>query len=115
MREAASRRSRRKGAGEDRQTENRASLYDEVTARIVSELDAGRSPWVQPWVASAEGGSPAAGPGLQRTALTARNSPGHTVLILLCTVIPPGLPSPSWLTNTPPPSSGRALLTAQPG
>src|SRR3546814_1569682 len=31
MREAASRRSRRKGAGEDRQTENRASLYDEVT------------------------------------------------------------------------------------
>src|SRR3546814_20003850 len=42
MREAASRRSRRKGAGEDRQTENRASLYDEVTARIVSELEIGR-------------------------------------------------------------------------
>src|SRR3546814_5161832 len=82
MREAASRRSRRKGAGEDRQTENRASLYDEVTARIVSELEAGRLPWVQPWGASAEGGSPAAGPGLPRNALTARNYSGVNVLIL---------------------------------
>src|SRR3546814_13475415 len=42
MREAANRRSRRKGAGEDRQTENRANLYDEVTGRIISELEAGR-------------------------------------------------------------------------
>ena len=29
--------------------EPRASLYDEVTARIVAELEAGRFPWVQPW------------------------------------------------------------------
>src|SRR3546814_1772273 len=97
MREAASRRSRRKGAGEDRQTENRASLYDEVTARIVSELEAGRLPWVQPWGASAEGGSPAAGPGLPRNALTARNYSGVNVLILWGAVIEHGWPSQSWL------------------
>jgi len=27
----------------------RGSLYDEVTARIISELEEGRIPWVQPW------------------------------------------------------------------
>ena len=26
----------------------RASLYDEITTKIISELDAGRLPWVQP-------------------------------------------------------------------
>lgn len=26
----------------------RASLYDEVTNRIIAELEAGRFPWVQP-------------------------------------------------------------------
>src|SRR3546814_1430052 len=71
MREAANRRSRRKGAGEDRQTENRANLYDEVTGRIISELEAGRLPWVQPW-----GSTGSAGPGLPRNALTARNYSG---------------------------------------
>src|SRR3546814_16628393 len=106
MREAASRRSLRKGAGEDRQTENRASLYDEVTARIVSELEAGRLPWVQPWGASAEGGSPAAGPGLPRNALTARNYSGVNVLILWGAVIEHGWPSQSWLTYAQAPSAG---------
>ncbi|MFB0875930.1 MULTISPECIES: ArdC family protein [unclassified Sphingobium] len=93
MREAASRRSRRKGAGEDHQTENRANLYDEVTARIISELEAGRLPWVQPWRAS--GGT---GPGLPRNALTARNYSGVNVLILWGAVIEHGWPSQSWLT-----------------
>jgi antirestriction protein ArdC len=27
----------------------RTSLYDEITTRITSELEAGRVPWVQPW------------------------------------------------------------------
>lgn len=93
MREAASRRSRRKDAGEDRQTENRVSLYDEVTERIVSELEAGRLPWVQPW-----GGSGGSGPGLPRNALTARNYSGVNVLILWGAVIEHGWPSQSWLT-----------------
>ena len=26
----------------------RANLYDEITSRIIAELEAGRLPWVQP-------------------------------------------------------------------
>ena len=28
---------------------DRASLYTEITDKIIAELDAGRIPWVQPW------------------------------------------------------------------
>jgi len=93
MRDAVSRRSGRKGASEDRQLDNRVSLYDEVTARIVAELEAGRLPWVQPW-----GASGGARPGLPRNALTARPYSGVNVLILWGAVIEHGWPSQSWLT-----------------
>jgi antirestriction protein ArdC len=93
MREAASRRSHRLGKREDRQTDNRASLYDEVTARVVAELEVGRLPWVQPW-----GSTGGAGPGLPRNALTARTYSGVNVLILWGAVIEHGYPSQSWLT-----------------
>jgi antirestriction protein ArdC len=29
--------------------EGRANLYDEITDKIIAELEAGRVPWVQPW------------------------------------------------------------------
>jgi hypothetical protein len=29
--------------------QDRASLYDEITDKIIAELEAGRPPWVQPW------------------------------------------------------------------
>jgi hypothetical protein len=29
--------------------QGRASLYDEITDKIIAELEAGRVPWVQPW------------------------------------------------------------------
>ena len=93
MRDTTSRRARRKVAGDDRQTDNRANLYDEVTARIVAELEAGRFPWVQPW-----GSTGGAGPGLPRNALTARTYSGVNVLILWGAVIEHGWPSQSWLT-----------------
>ena len=32
---------------------DRVNLYDEVTARIISELEGGRLPWVQPWSVAA--------------------------------------------------------------
>jgi antirestriction protein ArdC len=35
--------------GEGPRGENRARLYDEVTGRIIAQLEAGRFPWVQPW------------------------------------------------------------------
>src|SRR3546814_6232273 len=33
----------------------RASLYSEVTSRIIAELEEGRLPWVQPWDSAACG------------------------------------------------------------
>jgi antirestriction protein ArdC len=63
-----------------------------VTARIISELEAGRVPWVQPW------GKTGTGPGLPRNALTARSYSGVNVLILWGAVIEQGWPSQSWLT-----------------
>lgn len=71
----------------------RPNLYDEVTAKIIAELEAGRRPWVQPW-GSAEG----VAPGLPRNALTGRSYSGVNVLILWGAVIGEGYPSQSWLT-----------------
>jgi len=72
---------------------DRANLYDEVTARIVSELEQGRFPWVQPW-----GRADGIAPGLPRNALTARSYSGVNVLILWGAVIERGYASQSWLT-----------------
>jgi antirestriction protein ArdC len=79
--------------GEAAKEDTRANLYDEVTQRIVGELEAGRVPWVQPW-----GRTGGAGPGLPRNALTARPYSGVNVLILWGAVIEQGYPSQSWLT-----------------
>lgn len=88
----SSRRARREGA-KGASAEPRANLYDEVTSRIVAQLEEGRVPWVQPW--GKAGGS---GPGLPRNALTARPYSGVNVLILWGAVIEHGWPSQSWLT-----------------
>ena len=80
----------REGRGRDR-----ASLYDEVTRRIISELEQGRVPWVQPW-SSGACGAPVVG--LPRNALTSRCYSGVNVLILWGAVIEHGWPSQGWLT-----------------
>lgn len=36
----------------------RINLYDEVTARIIAQLEAVRIPWVQPWASSADPDNP---------------------------------------------------------
>ena len=33
--------------------QDRANLYNEITDKIIAELEAGRVPWVQPWGTSA--------------------------------------------------------------
>jgi antirestriction protein ArdC len=71
---------------------SRASLYDEVTGRIVAELEAGRFPWVQPW------DSAVAAPGLPRNAVSNRAYSGINVLILWGEVIARGYASQGWLT-----------------
>jgi len=70
-----------------------ADLYDEVTRRIIAELEEGRFPWVQPW--GKVGGT---APSLPRNALSGRNYSGVNVLILWGAVIEYGWPSQSWLT-----------------
>ena len=73
---------------------DRANLYDEITGRIIAELEAGRIPWVQPW-----GTSAAKAPlGLPQNASTGRNYSGINVLILWGAVIEHGFPGQGWLT-----------------
>ena len=72
----------------------RASLYDEITTKIISELEAGRLPWVQPW-GTAAAKAPLAMP---KNAATGRHYSGINVLILWGAVIEHGFPGQSWLT-----------------
>lgn len=72
----------------------RANLYDEITTKIISELEAGRLPWVQPWGTSAAK-APLAMP---RNAATGRQYSGINVLILWGAVISHGYSGQSWLT-----------------
>jgi len=73
---------------------DRASLYVEVTAKIIAELEAGRLPWVQSW-----GTSAAKAPlGLPANAVTGRSYSGINVLILWGAVVANGYTSQSWLT-----------------
>ena len=74
--------------------QNRASLYDEITGKIIAELEAGRVPWVQPW-GSASTKAPLAMP---RNGATGRHYSGINVLILWGAVIQYGFFGPSWLT-----------------
>ncbi|WP_260582429.1 ArdC family protein [Sphingopyxis sp. PET50] len=91
MRQTGKRRAAREGRGEPR-----ADLYEEVTRRIISELEAGRFPWVQPWGRGE--GEGAVAPGLPRNALTGRPYSGVNILILWGAVIDHGWPSQTWLT-----------------
>ena len=84
--------SRARVAARARSEPARASLYDEVTARIIAELEEGRFPWVQPW------SNVAASPGLPRNATTGRAYSGVNVLILWGAVIEGGYPNQGWLT-----------------
>ena len=89
-------------ARSDRRTEDaqpeRISLYDEVTAKIIAQLEEGRFPWVQPWASSGTMAQGGLAPGLPRNALTARLYSGVNILILWGAAIEKGYPSQSWLT-----------------
>ena len=73
---------------------DRTSLYDEITNKIITELEAGRVPWVQPW-GTAAAKAPLA---LPNNASTGRRYSGINVLILWGAVIEHGFPAQSWLT-----------------
>jgi antirestriction protein ArdC len=73
---------------------DRASLYTEITNKIIAELEAGRIPWVQPWGTAAIK-APLAMP---RNASTQRGYSGINVLILWGAVVENGFSGQSWLT-----------------
>jgi antirestriction protein ArdC len=83
-----------RSAARARSGQDRTSLYQEITDKIVAELEAGRAPWVQPWgMAAAK--APLAMP---RNASSHRRYSGINVLILWGAVIERGFSSQSWLT-----------------
>jgi antirestriction protein ArdC len=84
-----SRHATRVGAGNDR-----ASLYTEITDKIIAELEAGRIPWVQPWGTAAI----KAPLSMPCNATTQRGYSGINVLILWGAVIEQGFSGQSWLT-----------------
>lgn len=73
---------------------DRTSLYDDITNKIIAELEARRVPWVQPW-GTAAAKAPLAMPA---NAATGRQYSGINVLILWGAVIEHGFPVQSWLT-----------------
>ena len=70
----------------------RQSLYAQVTARVIAELEEGRLPWVQPW------DSARCGCTIPHNAGTGRAYSGINVLILWVAVIEGGYASQRWLT-----------------
>lgn len=74
--------------------QNRPGLYQEITDKIIAELEAGRVPWVQPWRTAAANAALA----MPKNASTERRYSGINVLILWGAVIEHGYPGQSWLT-----------------
>ncbi|MFD9900287.1 ArdC family protein [Mesorhizobium sp. NPDC059025] len=78
------------GARGDRRA--RASLYSEITDRIIADLERGCVPWVKPW------GRAKAAIGLPKNADTGRVYSGINILILWSAVTEHAYPSQNWLT-----------------
>lgn len=71
---------------------DRNSLYQDITDKIIADLEQGRVPWVQPW------GNVGAPLGLPKNVATGRTYTGINVLILWCAVAERGFTSQNWLT-----------------
>ena len=73
---------------------DRPSLYQEITDKIIAELEAGRVPWVRPWGTLAAKASLA----MPKNAASQRRYSGINVLILWDAVIEHGFSTQNWLT-----------------
>ncbi|HZQ43849.1 MAG TPA: zincin-like metallopeptidase domain-containing protein [Acidobacteriaceae bacterium] len=72
----------------------RTNFYDEITNKIIADLQQGRVPWVQPWGSATTKAQLA----LPKNASTNRTYSGINVLILWGAVIQHGFSGQSWLT-----------------
>jgi antirestriction protein ArdC len=75
--------------------QNSVSIYEEVTARIVAEMEAGVLPWAQPWETSGLGSSPFSRP---RNTSTGKAYSGINILILWSAGFERGYLCQQWLT-----------------
>ena len=94
-------------AARARSGSGRTSLYDEIATKIITELEAGRVPWVQPW-GTAAAKAPLAMP---KNAATERFYSGINVLILWGSVIEHGFPTRAGLRFARP--SASAAMSAR--
>ncbi len=71
----------------------RASIYQDITQRIIAQLEAGTVPWVQPWKSAG-----ASGLGMPTNARSGRAYSGINILILWNGAASNGFASNTWLT-----------------
>lgn len=72
----------------------RQPLHEEITRKIIAELEQGCVPWVQPWRSDGSG----AAVGMPKNAATGRNYSGINVLLLWGAAIEGGHAAQGWLT-----------------
>ncbi len=75
-----------------RSNPERINLYQQITDRIIADLEAGRVPWVQPW------GTASAGIGMPHNAVSSRRYSGINVLTLWHAVVSRGFSNHAFLT-----------------
>ncbi|MBX9648938.1 MAG: ssDNA-binding domain-containing protein [Xanthobacteraceae bacterium] len=80
---------RKLGTGTDR-----TNFYEDITRKIIAELEAGCVPWVQPWGTSKTKARFA----MPHNAATRRRYSGINILILLGAAVERGFSGQSWLT-----------------
>jgi len=85
---------RKRKATNNRSTAPRQDLYQEVTNKIIVQMEQGKFPWVQPW----DSNHAACAVGLPVNATTQRRYSGINVLILWGAVFDHGFTSQNWLT-----------------
>jgi hypothetical protein len=73
---------------------DKPTLYQEITDKIIAELEAGCVPWVQPWGSSCINATL----GLPKNAATGRKYSGINILILWSAVAERGFTGQRWLT-----------------
>ena len=73
---------------------DKPTLYQEVTDKIIAELEAGRVPWVQPWGSAGINATL----GLPKNAASGRQYSGINILILWAAVAERGFTGQRWLT-----------------
>ena len=70
----------------------RVDLYQQVTDRVVAELEKGVAPWVRPWRTPSETG------GLPHNGYTKRSYRGVNVWVLAMSAASRGFDDPRWFT-----------------